>query len=242
MKYYLSALTLSLSFLIANPADATALNLTANASMIKVSGSVDDYSTGAHDGYTDGIVYTSTVIPFHAASNDYQKIVSISSANASSTGNLNLDIAQITQGYRVWGQASSTANTAINSLDDNEATANGDAVVDLAFTLSTDFNFNFTSDVFNAAGTGDSEVELINTSTGSIFSQLFSEDSSAINFSGTLLAGDYTLFIGALSEAIDGDIASASVDYDLQLTSVPIPATLPLFFSGLIALGLKRRK
>ncbi len=236
MKHYLSPLALSLSLLIVNPADATALNLTTNASTIKVSGSVDDYSTGKHDGYTDGIVYTSTVIPFHAASNDYQKTVSISAAD------LSLDIAQITQGYKVWGQASSTANTAINSLDDNEAIASGEALVDLAFTLSTDFDFSFTSDFFNATGTGDSEVELINISTGIIFSQLFSEDSSAINFSGTLLAGDYTLFIGALSEAIDGDIASASVGYDLQLTSVPIPATLPLFFSGLIALGFKRKK
>lgn len=103
----------------------------------------------------------------------------------------------------------------------------GEAIVDLAFTLTSDYSFNFVSDIFNATGTGESEVELINTSTGDL------------NFSGNLLAGDYTLFIGALSEAIDGDIASASVAYQLQLTAVPIPAALPLFFSGLITLGFK---
>jgi hypothetical protein len=41
--------------------------------------------------------------------------------------------------------------------------------------------------------------------------------------------------------AIDGDIASASVAYQLQLTTVPTTAALPLFFSGLIALVFKNR-
>ncbi len=152
-----------------------------------------------------------------------------------------MDIAQTFNGYKIWGVASSTANTEISSLDDNDATSLGEAVVDLAFTLTSDYSFNYTSDFINAFGTGESEVELINTSTGTIFSQIVSEKKSNLNFSGILLAGDYTLFIGALSEAVDGDIASASVAYQLQLSAVPVPAALPLFFSGLIALGFKSR-
>lgn len=234
-------LSLSLAIFFATQTQASQLTITTNLSKIGVSGSTDDFLSGDHDGYTEGVVYSSTTIPLHISKASYEKDTTINTATASSQATQSLDISQTHNGYKIWGDTSSTANTKINSLENNNATALGEAVVDLAFTLTSDYNFDFTSDLFNAAGTGESEVELVNTSTGTIFSQIFSEDSSDLNFSGKLLAGDYTLFIGALSEAIDGDIASASVAYQLQLTAVPTPAALPLFFSGLISLVFKNR-
>lgn len=241
MKQYILVLGLMLTVFSTTQAQASQLAITSNLSKVAISGSVDDFLTGNHDGYTDGIVYSSTAIPLQIAKSSYEQDTAITTATTGSQAQLSLDIAQTLNGYKIWGDASSTASTEINSVDDNDATASGEAVVDLAFTLASDYSFNFASDFFNAADTGESEVELMNTSTGTVFSQIISKDTSNLNYSGNLLAGDYTLYIGALSEAIDGDIASASVEYELQLTAVPIPAALPLFLSGLIALGCKNR-
>ncbi|MEE9424642.1 MAG: hypothetical protein V3V18_06650 [Methylococcales bacterium] len=241
MKHNLLLLALSLTGFISTQTQASQLAITTNLSNARITGSVDDYLTGEHDSYTDGSVYSSSVIPLQVSQVFYDKDAFIPTATASSQAELSVDIVQTGDGYSILGAVSSTANTEINSLDDNDAIANGEAVVDLAFTLASDHNFTFTSSMFNASGTGKSEVELINKSTGTIFSQIVSENALDLNFSGNLLAGDYTLFIGALSEASDADFASASVGYDLQITAVPVPTALPLFLSGLITLGFKSR-
>jgi hypothetical protein len=217
-------------------------SVTTNLSTIEVSGSVDDFVSNESNGYQDGVVYSSTTLPLHVSDDLLEGEASISTASAFSNAELNLDIAQTANGYDIWGRASSYAETAINSLDDNDATAMGNAAVDLAFTLTTSYSYLFDSELFDALGTGVSEVELINNSTkATVFSQVVSDDALELDFSGTLAAGDYTLFIGALSEAISGDFASADLEYNLQLTSVPLPAGLPLLLSGLAALGFKRR-
>ncbi len=235
-----SILAVSLISFCATQAQAQ-LVITTNLSKVSVSGSVDDFVTGEHTGFTDGTVYSSTTIPLQVIEALYEQDASIGSATAGSRAELNLDMKQTDYGYRIWGDASSTTNTEMNSLDDNDATANSEAAVHLAFTLTSDYSFSFASDLNNATGTGESEVELINISTGTVFSQVVNEDKLIQDFSGNLLAGDYTLFIGALSEAIDGDLASASVAYDLQLTAVPVPAAFPLLLSGIAALGFKSR-
>ena len=231
-------LTIAFAGFFATQAQAQ-LVITTNLSTVSVSGSADDYVTGEQAGYIDGNVYSLTAIPLQVAEAPYEKDASIASATAGSRAELSLDIAQITHGYRIWGDASSSANTEMNSLNDNDATANGGALVDLAFTLTSDYSGAFTSNLFYATGTGESEVELINTSTGTVFSQVVSEDVFNLDFSGNFLGGNYTFFIGALSVAFDGDVASASVAYDLQLRAVPVPATLPLFLSGIALLGFK---
>jgi hypothetical protein len=173
--------------------------------------------TGEHDGYTDGVVYSSFNIPLKIDQN-VDKDTSIATASADSRAELSLDIDETEFGYRIYGAASSTVNTEVDSLDDNDATANSEAVVDLAFTLTSDHSFTFASTIFNSKGTGESELELINTTTGTVLSQVISENTSDVYFSGNLQAGNYSLFIGVLSEAIDGDVASSSVGYDLRLT------------------------
>jgi len=218
-------LTFYLAVFFATQTQASQLTITTNLSKAEISGSVDDFLSGDHDGYSESVVYSSTAVPLQVTKTSYEKDTTITSATADSQVALTLDIAQTLNVYKISGDASSTANTKINSLDDNDATAMGEAVVDLAFTLTSDYSFDYTSDLFNTAGTGESEVELINTSTGTVFSQIIGEDTSDMNFSGNLLAGDYTFFIGALSEATDGNFASASVAYQLQLTAVPVPAS-----------------
>jgi hypothetical protein len=240
MKQNILLLALSLTGLISTQTQASQLSITTNLSNASITGSVDDFLTDDHDGYTDGMVYSSSTIPIQV-SKVFDQDVFIPTATASSQAELNLNIAQTGNGYRILGDVYSSANTEIVLLDDNDATANGAAVVDLTFTLASDHSFTFASSMFNAPGTGESEVELINTSTGVVFSQFVSDDSLDLNFSGNLLAGDYSLFIGALSEAIDGNDASASVAYDFQLTAVPVPAALPLFLSGLVTLGFRCR-
>ncbi len=217
------------------------LVITTNLSNAGVFGSVDDFVTGGPAGYTEGNVYSLTAIPLQVIDALYEQDMSIATATAGSRAELGLEAAQTNSGYRIWGDASSIANTEIKSLDNNDATANGEASVDLAFTLTSDYRFTFASGLFNATGTGEAEVELINTSTGTVFSQVVNEDSLNLGFSGRLLAGNYTLFIEASSEAIDGNTASAAVEYDLQLTAVPVPVAFPLFLSGIATLGFKSR-
>lgn len=217
-------------------------SVAANNSKVEVSGSVNDFISDAHDGYQDGAVYSSTAIPFNVTQNPlFEGEASIDNATAFSNAELNFNITQTANGYSIMGNASSYADTEMNSLDDNEATALAEAVVDMAFTLTSDYNFAFTSSLFDAEGTGESEAELISNAGGIIFSQIVTEDALDLSLSGFLAAGNYTLFIGALSEAFDGDFASADLAYNLELTSVPLPAGLTLFLSGLVALGFKNR-
>ncbi len=240
MKQNILLLALSLTGLISTQTQASQLSITTNLSNASITGSVDNFLTGEHDGYTDGMVYSSSTVSVQV-SKVFDRDVFIPTATASSQAELNLNITQTGNGYRILGDVYSSVNTEMVSLDDNDATANGAAVVDLTFTLVSDHRFTFASSMFNASGTGESEVELINTSTGTVFSQLVSDDTLDLNFSGNLLAGDYSLFIGALSEATDGNDASASAAYDFQLTAVPVPAALPLFLSGLVSLGFRSR-
>ncbi len=219
MKFTILVITLLLTGYFATQAQADQFVITTNVSNIRITGSVDDFLTGEHDGYTDGVVYSSSNIPLKIDQN-VDKDTSIATASADSRAELSLDIDETKFGYRIYGAASSTANTEVNSLEDNDATANSEAVVDLAFTLTSNHSFTFAGDVFNSTGTGESELELINTTTGTVFSQVISENTSDVDFSGNLQAGNYSLFIGALSEAIDGDIASSSVGYDLRLTTL----------------------
>lgn len=223
-----------------NQAQATFF-ITSNLSRIEVSGAVDDFSIGASDTYSDGVTYSSTTIPFSVDPDSLNGEISIASASVSSNAKLDLDIGQTPIGYEIWGNASSHAETAMNSLDDNDATSLGEAVVDLAFTLTSDYSFSFISNAFEAEGAGESEVELINATTGNVvFSQIVSENKQTLDFSGNLDAGNYTLYLGALSNAIDGDTGSSDLEYTLQVTAVPLPASLPLLLSGLAALGFKR--
>ncbi len=219
MKHKILVLSLLLTGFFASQVYADQLAITNNVSNITLSGSVNNFVTRDRNGYIDGKVYTSPAIPLQIGQN-FAKDVSIATASADSQAELNLDIADTESGYRIVGSASSVANTEVESLDDNDATANSEAVVDLAFTLTSDYSFTFASDIFNIKGTGESELELINTSTGTVFSQIIDENTVDLDFSGTLQAGNYTLFIGALSNAIDGDIASSSIGYDLQLMKI----------------------
>lgn len=218
-------------------------NITTNASIVEISGSANDFVTSETGGYQDGATYPLTALPLQITQDDlFEGETFISTASAESYAGMDLNIAQTINGYSITGNATSNAVTEINSLDDNDATAMGNAIVDLAFTLTSDYNYVFTTDVFDALGTGESEAELFNSAGDSIFSQIVSDDSLDLSFAGVLVAGDYTFFMGALSEAIDGDFASADLGYDLQLTAVPVPAALPLFLSGLFALGFKGRQ
>jgi len=217
--------------------------VTTNNSKVEISGSANDSASGAQDSYQNGAIYSSTAIPLYVTQDDFlEGEALITGVTALSSAELDLGITHTSNGYRIMGTASSYADTEISSLADNDADAKGDAVVDLAFTLTSDYSFAFTSSLFDADSAGESEVELISDTTGAIiFSQTVSEGALNPAFSGSLVAGDYTLFIGALAEAFDGDFASADLEYNLQLTSVPLPAGLPLFLSGLVALGFKSR-
>lgn len=219
MKHNILAVTLLLSSFYASQLYADQLAITSNLSNIKLSGSVNDFVSGDRKGYIEGDVYSSSAIPLQVDQN-FTKDASIATASADSEAELKLDITETESGYRIVGTAASIASTEVDSLDDNDAIADSEAVVDLAFTLTSNYSFTFASDIFNIKGTGESELELINTSTGEVFSQLVNENTTDLDFSGTLQAGSYTFFIGALSEATDGDIASSSVGYDLQLTKL----------------------
>lgn len=240
-KINISILTIAMVGLFSTQAQASFM-VTANSSIAEVSGSVNNFVTSKNDGYSDGVAYSSTIIPLNVSSGFYSGKANISTAAAFSGTELELNIAETVNGYNISGSNASFAMTEVGSLDDEDATAFGNAAADLAFSLSTSYNYLFSSELFYALGSGESEVELINTTTNTIvFSETVNGGFLELDFLGLLAAGDYTLYLGALSEATGGNFATADLEYNLQLTSVPLPAGLPLLLSGLAALGFKRR-
>lgn len=96
-------LTLSLVAFFAPQAQASQLTITTNLSKIGISGSVDDFLNGDHDGYTEGTVYSSTAIPLQIAKAFYDKDTTITSATAGSQAGLSLDVTQTFNGYKIRG-------------------------------------------------------------------------------------------------------------------------------------------
>ena len=109
-------------------------------------------------------------------------------------------------------------------------------MVDVTFNITSGHTYSLTGGLLSdALGLGSVSLGF-NGDTANALDGSFS-------FSGYLAPGEYTLLIDALAYIDSATSATASFDYDLQLTAVPVPAAVWLFGSGLIGLvGFARRK
>ncbi len=111
--------------------------------------------------------------------------------------------------------------------------------IDLTTQLQMDITF-FTTMVqyFPASGVYDTYVEILDSSSASLFSSTISQPSGFANFTGWLSAGSYSLHMWST-----GGMPTVGGSYGaLSVSSVPLPAALLLFGSALAGFGFVGRR
>ncbi|MCW9014297.1 MAG: VPLPA-CTERM sorting domain-containing protein [Gammaproteobacteria bacterium] len=157
-------------------------------------------------------------------------------AGGDQNSNYNIDPVSLTDTDHIYGTGFAVAEISDPDNSLSFIQMSGQSLVDITFVLDTDHTYSLTGNLFtDSLGLGSASVNF-NGHTSTALDDPFS-------FNGYLAAGTYNLSIDALAYIDSASRATASFDYDLQLTAVPVPAAVWLFGSGIVALvGLARRK
>lgn len=172
-------------------------------------------------------------------------------ADAYANASLSATVDQFGQGVSITGTGSAEADTTLVPMSFFSSEASTESTLILVLQLDNIYDYTVTSGLIQTIGpeSGATYVStsLRDTSDGSevFFEEIAFGESGTFSLSGTLPAGtyQYNLTSGAFVSPIP-DFGSVSFDsVSFSLTTVPVPAAIWLFGSGLLGLvGMARRK
>jgi len=225
----------------------------------EIDGVAENVLMGLYDSYYESYSSNTEVLHLTGSASVFDTVMvdSLSSdagALAKSAASVSLDTEQTVGGAStLTGSLSSSADVYESSLRNWYSYARGYAFFDVRFSLDDTYNYVFGGlgdlGLMEAGGEASFDYHLVNSDTNTdIFRRSLNNEEDSPKLSGTLLAGDYSLYMGALSEARVGSgfpIGFANGNFKFSLTvpsAVPAPATVWLFVSGLLAMVLVSRR
>jgi len=174
----------------------------------------------------------------------------LAGAMAESAASVSLDPVQtVGNTTTLTGSLSSSARVYESFFRNWYSEAGGSAFFDVQFSLDDTYDYVFDGLSMEAGGDADVVYNLNSLDYGTEIFGGSLNNSADTSFTGTLLAGDYSLYMKAFSNAKIGSdlpiegIANGDFRFSLATPSaVPAPATVWLFASGLLAMLLVSRR
>ena len=237
--------------MFAVPAQAGVI-FTNNKTSISANGLIDQHPAGFTDQFSEVSVYPKTDLPLIFSTSHSGEIFADSPATeVNSRAELDYEVTKpATNQWQLLGTLASSAEIS-ESIGVGKVKSGSEVSVDIDFTLTSQYSYLidldfavFSEDEYQEPFTFEhnfSKAELVYLSTGKTIFDISVDDDFSTILSGDLYAGDYQFSLNVYSEIFEDGSVFANLDTTVQLSEVPLPASLPLLLSGMVLLGLYRK-